>query len=1342
MSMYQPDQAKILQTESQVEQMPAQSAQASLPTPLTEAQTGLWYAQRMDLNNPIFNTGQYADLHGPLDLDAFRRAVDTTMAEADGLAVRVIDLPEAPVQVVDPALRPTLQVIDLRDEADPMAAAQARMRADMHGPVNTGVGPLASQRLFILGAEHHLWYQRVHHVATDGYGMALIDGRVSQLYAAYTGANQHAGQALGDFQAVLTEDAEYRNSALRERDRAFWLNAFAQPAPVANLAEGTPVSGHRFLHASQPMSEALAAAMRTLEAASEVSWPDILVALTAAYLCRHTGQHSTVVGVPWMGRLGSPSARVPAMVMNIVPLQVTVDEDAPIADFLVETSKAMRRARRHGRYRSEQLRRDLGLLGGRKRLYGPLINVLPFDDSWGLAGLDAQRHILGTGPVDDLSVTFRADNTGHGLRLAIDANPALYSQADVAAHLARLEHFLAKALTASSLAQVPTVTPAEAHRWLVEVNNTDYPVQATTLSALIAETMLAYPDAPALVYGPNTLSYAELDARTAALAQRLRDQGVQRGEIVAVAIPRSIELVLALVAILRAGAAYLPLDIAHPRERLATILRSATPRLLLSVPKVVPTLPDNAPILLLNACEPDSLQAGQVLAPSTTLSIDKPRPTDAAYVIYTSGSTGAPKGVVVEHDAIVNRLAWMHTHYAVGAGDRILQKTPATFDVSVWEFFLPLLVGATLVVAPPEAHKDPAWLASIVRMHGITTLHFVPSMLAAFLAEPSAAGLSPRLVFCSGEELPAALRDRFHAVMKGELHNLYGPTEAAVDVSYWPASADDQSQPVPIGFPVWNTALYVLDDRMRPVPAGVPGNLYLAGRQLARGYLGQPELTDARFVPNPFKPGARMYATGDLARWREDGAMVFLGRSDHQVKIRGQRIELGEIESVIAGDQAVAHVAVIVRTDRPGDQHIVAYVVAKEGATLDVNALRAHAAARLPDYMVPSAFMPLAALPVTANGKLDRNALPAPAFAARAGRAAAPGSEQIVAGLFAQVLGREDDIGVDDDFFELGGHSLLAARLALAIREKWSQALGLGAVFAHPTVARLAAYLDAREASAHDPAESEGFGPVITLRHGDANRAPLFCVHPAGGLSWCYGALARAMDPARTVYGLQAHALSPDNAESPASLDEMAASYVDTLLTLQPEGPHHLAGWSVGGILAHAMAVILQQRGHQVGTLAMLDAYPSDVWRDQPEPPEDAVYKALLLIAGYDPAELHQVAHTRDGVIGFLRESGHVLGELSDDMLDGVFRVVAGNNRLVRLQRHQRFAGTVTYFLAALDHVGLDLSPQMWAPYADRIEVFPVPALHAHLTGPDATSHIAPVLNAHLLAADLARQIV
>lgn len=1352
----------------------------AVSVPLTEAQAGMWYAQRMDPANPVFNTGQCVDLRGELDVEAFRLAVDGTMVEADALAMRVIDAADTPRQLIDDSRRARLALIDLRDEADALAQARAEIDADMSRPIDLEGDALTVQRLYRIGERHYLWYMRVHHIATDGYGMALVEQRVAQRYRAARcdGDRQRTGgdgdddraDALLPYTRVLAEDREYRESARREQDATFWREQFAGMAPVVGLAEGAPVSAHRYLHTEAALPDAVSHALQALAQSSDVAWPDILVALSAAYLYRHTWRgddveqgapHETVVGVPWMGRLGSASARVPAMVMNIVPLRVTVDEQAPLADFLVAVARGLRKARRHGRYRSEQLRRDLGLLGGHKRLYGPLINVLPFDAPLALPGIEAARGILGTGPVDDLTFTFRADAGGGGLWLAVDANPGLYRDADIAAHLQRLTHFLATALAAPKLAAVPTLSEAEAHRWLVEVNQTAHPVPQTTLWALIARSMRDRPEAIALEYENERLDYAALNARSAALALRLKAVGVGRGDIVAVALPRSLELVVALLATMRLGAAYLPLDIAHPRERLARIFASAKPRAALSIGALRAALPDDAQTqahsIWLDEVEAENVAAARAAtlvqgadadAVSAAAALPGPEPFDAAYVIYTSGSTGEPKGVVVEHDAIVNRLLWMQAHYGIGADERILQKTPATFDVSVWEFFLPLIAGATLVVAPPEAHRDPAWLADIMRRQRITTLHFVPSMLAAFLAEPAIAGLRPRRVFCSGEALPAALRDQFHARLDSELHNLYGPTEAAVDVTWWPAARDDHSQPVPIGFPVWNTALYVLDDALRPVPPGVVGHLYLAGRQLARGYLGRPDLTEARFVPDPFgAPGARMYATGDLARWRDDGAMVFLGRSDHQVKLRGQRIELGEIEAVLEAAPGVARAAVIVRADKPGEQHIVAYVVPTSGpqgaATtalpVDVEALRQHAAAHLPDYMLPSAVLVLQALPVTANGKLDRAALPAPVFAGSAGRAPHSATEQRVAALFARVLARDTAgaaaIGADDDFFALGGHSLLAARLALIIRTEWECALGLGAVFEHPTVARLAAYLDERTAVATPaPAVDAGFGPVLRLRPDDGGRTPLFWIHPAGGLSWCYGALTRAIEPARPVYGIQARAFAghANENEVPARLGDMAADYVDTVLRLQAHGPYHLAGWSVGGIIAQAMAVELRRRGHAVGLLAMLDAYPSDCWRDQPEPPPESVYKALLHIAGHDPSSLPDVPLTRDGVIAFLRHSGHPLGELSDAMLAGVIQAVAGTNRLVRAYRHERYDGPALYFRAALDHVGENLSPSQWAPYVASLKVHDIPALHAHLTGAEATARIAPVLNERL----------
>lgn len=1309
--------------------------------PLTQAQDGLWYGQRLDPTNPIYNTGEYIEIRGALDLARFACAVDGTLAEADALALVMADTADGPRQWVDRHRRPRLEVVDLTDEPDPPAMARSAMATDMMTPIDPCVDPLACQRLYRLAEDHFYWYERAHHLATDAWGQALVNTRVAQRYAELGGGTA-AGLLLAPYADWLAEDRAYRGSEREAEDAAFWRAAFPAEPAIADMATGSgaAITAHTRLACSLDLPQAFDIALAALSERVGVSWPDVLTALAAAYLCRHAGAHETVIGVPYMGRLGRRAARVPATVMNVLPLAIKVDERAPLGEFLVSAARAARAVRRHGRYRSEQLRRDLGLLGGGKRLYGPSVNVLPFDDNQlELPGLVTVRHTLGNGPVDDLTVTFRADSAGRGVRVELDANPGRY-QMDGAnglqAHLARLSAFLEASVTSGCLADVPTLTSAETRHWVFDVNASAHAVPHTTLVTLIERAMRAYPASPAVRFNGRTLTYAELDQASGRLAAALAAEGVGRGDFIAVAMPRSIELVVALLGTLRAGAAYLPLDIDHPRERVATIISAARPRMALTGGSGAAVLPDALPAWRLDRKEavPEAVQAAS--AP------EAPRPHDAAYVIYTSGSTGMPKGVVIEHDAIVNRLLWMQAHYGIGTDERVLQKTPDTFDVSVWEFFLPLMSGALLVVAPPDAHKDPVALARLMLDERITTLHFVPSMLALFLAEPEAqavkVGGGLRRVFCSGEALPAELRDRFHQVVGGvggaELHNLYGPTEAAVDVSWWPAGPDDHSQPVPIGYPVWNTRLYVLDEFRRPLPPGCVGNLYLAGRQLARGYLGRPDLTAERFVPDPFVAGERMYVTGDLARWREDGAVDFLGRSDFQIKIRGQRVELGEIESVIARVPDIAAAAVIVREDRPGDQRIVAYVV--ETAPVADDVLRQAISSRLPEYMIPAAFVRLSALPVTSNGKLDRKALPEPAFTGRAGRVPAAGTETQVAELFAQVLGRQGGVSADDDFFDLGGHSLLAARLMLDIREQWGHAVGLGTLFAHPTVARLAGYIDSLDASVAKVG-TEGFGEIMTLAPiptGATQLPGLFCVHPAGGLSWCYGGIARALVPARRVEGLQSPTLDAA-VPFPATLNDMAKSYVDTVTQLQPTGPYHLLGWSVGGIIAQAMAVELVSRGLPVGAVVMLDAYPADVWRDRPEPAAEAALKALLHIAEQDPGQF-EGAPTREEVIALLRRVRHPLGSLADELLDGVIRVVDGNNRLVREHRHRRYDGPVLYFRAALDHADDGLVPESWLPYVGRLDVHDIATVHAHLVGVDAVKAMAPVLNATLGAAD------
>lgn len=1310
---------------------------AATAVPLTEAQEGLWYAQQLDPGNPLFNTGHCTEIRGPLDRARFSAAISQTLAEADVLALNFSDGNAGPRQWIDAWRRPVLEQVVLTASGDAAGHARQLMRQDLETPVDPCSAPLARHVLFSLGEELHFWYQRVHHLAADGYGMALIESRALQLYRQSGGA-QGYGKPLTPFQHVVADDAVYRASEQRLQDAAFWRGQLRDADGIGSLAEASAMSAHRILQARQNLSAETIALLQQRQANAQCAWPAILTALVAAYVQRHAGQNPVIVGAPWMGRMGHASARCVATVMNVMPMRLELDQDAPLDEVFRRCAGQLTLAHRHGRYRSEQLRRDLGLPGGQGRIHGPLVNILPFDAAYRRAGLDARQEVLCAGPVDDFNFNFRAAPDASDLRLELEANPKLYRADEVQQHLTRFAAFLHAALQAQTLRPVQTLYGAEFEHWVHGVNQTSHAVPDTTLVALVAQTCAAHPQVEALRAADRSIDFAGFDTLVGRAARRLQAAGVGRGDIVAVALPRSLEMVLSLHAIQRAGAAWLPLDTGQPAARSARILGVAQPAALIGEPDTLAGL----------ACTCPTLAAASLFAapehpgPKSAAALPEVQPGDPAYVIFTSGSTGEPKGVVVSHRAIVNRLLWMREHYGLSADDCFLQKTPYTFDVSVWELFLPMLCAAPLVVAAPEVHRDPLALAELIRREGVDVVHFVPSMLAAFLDEPASRGLALRMVFCSGEALSARLRDRFHVCLSAALHNLYGPTEAAVDVSWWPANADDRSDPVPIGFPVWNTQLHVLDACRRPLPAGVRGQLYLAGVQLADGYLGRPGLTAARFVANPFStwPDARMYDTGDLARWRADGAVEYLGRADHQVKLRGQRIELGEIEAALGQHPLCRQLTVALRPDTAGELRLIAYVVPPDGHATgqqaqDGQAILDHARQQLPPAMVPSAVVWLAALPLSRNGKLDSKALPAPDFTPPAMRLPTTPGEIEVAHAFQHILGLPAPPGADDDFFALGGHSLLAARLASALRQDTGAKLTLGAVFEHPTVAGLAGWLEhlADDAAASGEA---GFGPLFTLRAARVGApAALFCIHPAGGLSWCYGPLARSLSGTRRVYGLQSPALA-GTPHGIGSLRELATLYVDRLQALQARGPYHLLGWSVGGIIAQDMACVLRSRDAEVGVVALLDAYPSDDWRARPPAAADDAWRAILHIAGFDPASLPDLDLGRDSVIAFLRGRDHPLGALTDPQLHGILEAVAFNNALVREHRQQRYDGELLYFRAALDHQVDDLDPRAWEPWVAGLHVHDVPSLHGDLPGPSALAHWLPVLDDRLQVAD------
>ena len=785
---------------------------------------------------------------------------------------------------------------------------------------------------------------------------------------------------------------------------------------------------------------------------------------------------------------------------------------------------------------------------------------------------------------------------------------------------------------------------------------------------------------------------------------------------------------MALLGVLRAGGAYVPVDPSYPPERIAHVLADSGVPVVLTHEALLERLPRGAADVVCLDRDRARIEGESGRAPATEVS-----PENLAYVIYTSGSTGVPKGAMNEHRGVVNRLLWMQEEYGLAAGDAVLQKTPFSFDVSVWEFFWPLLAGARLVVARPEGHRDPAYLAELIRREEVTTLHFVPPMLQVFLEGADAGRCrSVRRVVCSGEALPPELAERFFQVLPDAgLHNLYGPTEAAVDVTYR-ACVPGPGRSVPIGRPVANTQVYVLDPALNPVPVRVAGELYVGGVQVGRGYLARPGLTAERFVPDPFgAPGGRLYRTGDRARWTDEGEVEYLGRTDFQVKVRGFRIEPGEVEAALRGHAGVREAVVTVREDSPGDRRLVGYLVAEGG--VDTAALRARLGAVLPEHMVPGALVVLDALPLTPNGKLDRRALPAPEWG-RAERGLPMPRDVVELGLariWEELLGVRP-IGVRDDFFGLGGHSLLAVRMMARVEQWTGSRLPVATLFEGATVEHLAAALR------RDGGGRGNGSPLVPIQP-RGSRRPLFFVHPAGGNVLCYAALARRLGTDQPFFGLQSRGLAAGE-DAAASVQDMAADYLAQIRSVQPRGPYRLGGWSMGGMVALEMARQLQARGEAVETLALVDPPVPGGGRDPDEREllrDFALHLDLPLErmegAAEEAAALDPEARLRH-LLDAAREAGVVPPDLDPASIRRLFGVYRANVLAARAYRPAGYAGTLTLFLAAApgDPSPAEGSREWERLAAGGVEVALVPGGHFDVVREPHVRALAEALAARL----------
>ncbi|HEX4494362.1 MAG TPA: non-ribosomal peptide synthase/polyketide synthase [Thermoanaerobaculia bacterium] len=1041
--------------------------------PLSFGQERFWFIDRLRPDSAAYNIPGRVRIEGRLDAPALRRAFAEVVRRHESLRTILPIRNGRPVQVILPGIG-VLPAIDLSALPEPVRGAAARelVTAEALRPFDLATGPLVRFTLLRLAAGEHLLLITVHHTVSDGWSMGVMVREIGTLYGGFaTGRPTALPELPLQYADFAVWQREWLQGEVLESQLAFWRARLAGAPPITLFPLDHPrtvLQGAEAEGLSLVLSAELTQGLKRLARRNGATLFMVLLAAFDALLLRQGAQEDLLIGSPIAGRSRVELEGLIGLFLNTLVLRVDGGGNPGFAALLGRARETTLSSYGHQDVPFEKLVEELA--PGRNLTHTPFFQILLVLQNAPAEALELPgitlTPVAADGDVVKVDFTINAVELGPQLGIVLRYNRHLFDPATVERLGGHLERLFAAVLAedARPVGTLPLLSVAEVHQ-LREWSATDvaYPPHLL-LHGLVEAQVERTPETVAVISGELSLTYRELDRQANRLAHRLREAGVGPEVPVGVCAERSLEMVVALLAVLKAGGAYVPLDPSYPADRLAYMVATAGSPVLLVQPELAADLPEHGAQVL-----PLILGAGEDRGPAVAVD-----PDGLAYAIFTSGSTGRPKGAMNSHRGIVNRLLWMQETFGLDASDRVLQKTPFSFDVSVWEFFWPLMTGARLVMASPGGHQDPAYLVAEIARQGITTLHFVPSMLQVFLGARGVGECgSLRRVLCSGEALPADLVARFHAVLDVPLHNLYGPTEAAVDVSWWPCERGDERGSVPIGRPVANTSLHILDREGGAVPIGVAGELIIGGVQVGRGYLGRPDLTAERFVPDVFgQPGARAYRTGDLARFLPDGPIEFLGRLDHQVKIRGFRIELGEIESALAAQEGVREAVVV--ADRStssgavGDWRLLAYVVPAASAALTADDLRACLGASLPEYMVPTAFLLLESLPLNPNGKVDRKALPAfdesSASSAAVYEAPRTALEHGLARLWSEALGglAAERIGRRDSFFDLGGNSITGAIFINNVQEILGEIVHVVALFDAPVLADFASFL-ARE---------------------------------------------------------------------------------------------------------------------------------------------------------------------------------------------------------------------------------------------------------------------------------------
>lgn len=1061
------EQQLLKRAASKAPRRSSETSKAQGPVPLSFAQESLWFFDQLEPNSPLYNMPYALRLRGALNVSALRKALSRIVSRHDSLRTHITVVSGRPMQVTAAATDIDMPVIDLSpfSNADSEREAKRRMDEFAGAPFDLTRDLLLRAELLRLREDEHLLLLSLHHIAGDLWSLGILYQELAAFYGA-----ECAGKAV----SLPTLEMQYTEFALRQREQfcgerarqqiAYWKKQLSGELPVLELPTDRPrLARQTFRGAKRYFTypTGLLAALKELGRRENVTVYTILLAAFQILLHRYSRQEDLLVGSSIGGRSGLETEKLIGYFLSIVVLRADLSGEPTFLEFLQRVRTVVLGAFANQEAPLARLTEEIKTprTSGRNPFFQVFFQFLaqlpPLPQ---FPGLNVESMPLETHTAKfDLGLSV-AENSD-GLTGDLEYNTDLYDPGSI-------ERLLGHYLTLlESIAINPRqkiqdlswLRPEEESQLLSGWNQTEteFSPEATIVSLFEAQ-VTSTPQAVAVTFADQQLTYAELNRQANRLAHRLRKMGAGPGMLAGICMFRSLEMVVAILGILKAGAAYVPFDPEYPKGRLRFMIDDARASIVLVQQSLKPLMPEGQNTICLDTPDPDM-----------PVEIGNPplvaHPENLAYVLYTSGSTGNPKGAMISHAAICNHTFWMQKQFPLLPTDRVLQKTAFSFDASVWEFLSPLTNGAKLVMAEPEAHRDSSQLVETIIREQITILQLVPSQLAASLAESRFRECrSLKHLFCGGEALSAELVNRCTTLLPGiKIVNLYGPTEAAIDSTFHVCGHGDRGSAVPIGKPIANARVYVLDKQLRPVPVGVPGELYIGGRGLARGYWRQEELTREKFIPNPFdNRQSRLYKTGDLVRYLAQGDLEFLGRIDHQVKIRGFRIELGEIEAVLLQQPTVREAVVAPHNGPDGGGRLVAYLTLKSKSAVEMPDIRDALKQMLPDYMVPSAFVLLDALPLLPNGKVNRRALPAPDFQADAVFVAPRSSlEADLAQIWRDIL-KLQQVGIHDDFFELGGHSLLAAQVVARTRSLTQAEINLRNLFESPTIALLSARIE------------------------------------------------------------------------------------------------------------------------------------------------------------------------------------------------------------------------------------------------------------------------------------------